>query len=208
MNAAIGRLSWIRVPIYMVAQYIGAFCGAACVYGIYHDTLNHFDGGVRVVVGQNASAAIFATYPRPYNGIIQCIFEELFGTMMLALCLMAMTDPRNMKTRSGVFPFAVATIVSMLNLAYPGATMNPARDFSPRSFTAMAGWGSGVFSAYDYHFWIPLVLPHFGATLGACIYLLLIGSQHPPDTGGFATDTSSVKSSSMKNSTSTEIVNY
>ena len=33
--AVIGRLPWFLVPIFMIAQYLGAFVGAACVYSVY-----------------------------------------------------------------------------------------------------------------------------------------------------------------------------
>jgi len=32
----------------------------------YADALNHFDGGHRTVVGVNATAGIFVTFPQPY----------------------------------------------------------------------------------------------------------------------------------------------
>jgi len=34
--AVVGRLQWIKVPVYWLAQYIGAFVGAACVYLVYY----------------------------------------------------------------------------------------------------------------------------------------------------------------------------
>ena len=34
-----GRLSWRKVPYYMLGQYIGAFLGAASVYFVYHGKL-------------------------------------------------------------------------------------------------------------------------------------------------------------------------
>jgi len=37
--AVAGRLQWIKVPVYWLAQYIGAFVGAACVYLVYYGLL-------------------------------------------------------------------------------------------------------------------------------------------------------------------------
>ena len=34
--AAVGRVRWIKVPVYWLAQYLGAFIGAACVYLVYY----------------------------------------------------------------------------------------------------------------------------------------------------------------------------
>lgn len=31
-----GRLKWTKLPIYILAQFLGAFVGAAAVFGIYH----------------------------------------------------------------------------------------------------------------------------------------------------------------------------
>jgi len=61
-----------------------------------------------------------------------------------------------------------------------GYAINPARDFAPRLFTAMAGWGPGVFTAADYWWWVPIVGPLVGGVVGAYVYDLLITNHHPP----------------------------
>jgi hypothetical protein len=46
--------------------------------------------------------------------------------------------------------------------------------------TLIAGWSfEDTFVTGDYFFWIPLILPHFGALIGALIYRYLIEVQHP-----------------------------
>jgi len=34
--ACLGRAPWQKVPVYMLAQYLGAFVAGACVYLVYH----------------------------------------------------------------------------------------------------------------------------------------------------------------------------
>lgn len=51
-----------------------------------------------------------------------------------------------------------------------GFPINPARDLSPRILTLCAGYGSEVFSAGNYYFWIPCIGPVFGAIIGAWAY--------------------------------------
>ena len=34
--AVVRRLDWIKVPVYWIAQLLGAFIASAVVYGIYH----------------------------------------------------------------------------------------------------------------------------------------------------------------------------
>ena len=54
----------------MLAQFLGAFAGAALVYGVYfealHEVEDKFYDGERLV---NATAGIFATYPQPHLSI-------------------------------------------------------------------------------------------------------------------------------------------
>lgn len=57
-----------------------------------------------------------------------------------------------------------------------GYAINPARDFAPRLFTLIAGWGSQTFTAGNYFFWIPIVGPLVGAVVGSLIYTVMIAS--------------------------------
>ena len=64
---------------------------------------------------------------------------------MLLAC--GITDSQNEGVK-GIAPFLVGLIVTGLTTSYAynsGAALNPARDLSPRIFTAIAGWGRGVF---------------------------------------------------------------
>ncbi|ETI41223.1 hypothetical protein F443_13534, partial [Phytophthora nicotianae P1569] len=46
--------------------------------------------------------------------------------------------------------------------------------------TAIAGWGSKVFTTRNYYFWIPLVADLLGGVAGAGLYRLLVEIHHPP----------------------------
>jgi hypothetical protein len=41
------------------------------------DALNHFDGGERAVFGDNATAAIMSTFPRPYLSITGALVDQV-----------------------------------------------------------------------------------------------------------------------------------
>lgn len=76
------------------------------------------------------------------------MFLKVIGTGALILCILAITDQKNIGAPKGIEPMCIglaimAIAVSMgLNCGYP---INPARDLSPRLFTAFAGWGMEVF---------------------------------------------------------------
>ena len=46
-----------------------------------------------------------------------------------------------------------------------------------RLFTLMAGWGTETFTAGNYFFWIPMIVPYFGGILGGAVYTLMV--RHP-----------------------------
>jgi len=183
--ACIGRLSWKKLPVYMLAQYLGAFTGAAVVYLVYFEAISNYDGGVRVVDPSNmtATAGIFATYPAGYLSVGEGLADQIVGTMMLVLALMSFTDRRNANIPVFLVPVVAGMTVLVIGTAYGlncGYAINPARDLGPRLFTAIAGWGGEVFSYRNYNwFWVPIVGPHIGAILGSLIYLLLVEIHWP-----------------------------
>lgn len=176
--AIIGKFKFRKVLIYWAAQYLGAFAASACVFGVYYDALNHYDGGIRSIHGDNGTAGIWGTYPSEFLQTKSGFADQTFGTMLLLLCVMAITDPRNMTPPKGMVPFAVGIVVFLIGATFGyncGFAINPARDLSPRIFTAIAGWGSSCFSVDNYWFWVPVVGSHVGAVAGALIYLLFVG---------------------------------
>ena len=50
-----------------------------------------------------------------------------------------------------------------------------------RLFTLIAGFGEETFSAADYFFWIPWIMPHIGGVIGALTYYFMIEHHHPDD---------------------------
>jgi MIP family channel proteins len=80
------RLKWIKVPVYMAGQYLGAFCGAAVVYGVYFDLLKA--KGLEIP----DTAGIFATYPYKDITNATALGDQIVGTAMLLMLVMAVTD--------------------------------------------------------------------------------------------------------------------
>ncbi|KAK3746530.1 hypothetical protein QZH41_007379 [Actinostola sp. cb2023] len=143
------KLSWVKVPVYWLAQLLGAMFASACVYGVYIDALNAFDGGVRQVLGPNGTAGIWATYPQPFLSTANGFGDQVFGTMLLVSCIFAILDKNNNAPDKGAAPVLIGLTVFVIGTAFgfnSGYAINPARDLGPRIFTAMAGWGGEVFT--------------------------------------------------------------
>jgi glycerol uptake facilitator protein len=105
---------------------------------------------------------------------------EAVGALVLALVVFAVTDDRNSAGPAhGLAPvfigLAVAALISFV-APLTQACFNPARDFGPRLFAFLAGWGTvalpgprgeGFLTVY-------IIAPIIGAVAGAHLYDLLL----------------------------------
>uniref|UniRef100_A0A5S6R1C1 Aquaporin n=1 Tax=Trichuris muris TaxID=70415 RepID=A0A5S6R1C1_TRIMR len=178
----VGNCRWKLLPVYWAGQYLGAFTASSILYGIYSGALDKFDQGTRMVSGPTATASIFATYPMDHATNSQTFFDQIVSTAILLIVVCAVSDERNMEVPKYFAPMAIGMIFVAIIAAFGfncGGAMNPARDFSPRIFTAIAGWGSETFSYRNYWFWVPIIGPHLGAITGAALYQLLVAIHWP-----------------------------
>jgi glycerol uptake facilitator protein len=174
---------WRKVLPYMAAQIIGAFVGAALVYLVYHNAIASFETANNITRGDpasNTTFSIFATFPAPYynGGMIGPLIDQIVGTMFLVIFVFALTDTFNQAPRANLTPFLVGLAVAAIGMSYganAGYAINPARDFGPRIWALLAGWGQVAFpgtvkGAFTAYFWVPIVGPFVGGVIGAYIY--------------------------------------
>lgn len=157
-----------KVPVYIAAQLLGAFTGAALLYSIIEPAISQFDHGERQILGEFGTAGIFGTYPPLYVGIGSAVASEVVGTALLLLVIMVTGHPNNLpfRTAQGVM-IAAGVMTICLGLGYTsGFSINPARDMGPRLFTAIAGWGFEVFTVHHYYALVPMFAPILGGLIG------------------------------------------
>uniref|UniRef100_A0A8C1Z3S7 Aquaporin-3 n=1 Tax=Cyprinus carpio TaxID=7962 RepID=A0A8C1Z3S7_CYPCA len=174
----LGREPWRKFPVYFLAQTLGAFLGSGIIFGMYFDAIWDYGQGSLVVVGDNATAGIFATYPSKHLTLLNGFFDQMIGTAALIVCILAIVDPYNNPIPQGLEAFTVGFVVLVIGQSMgfnSGYAVNPARDLGPRIFTAIAGWGSEVFSANSYWSFVPIFAPFIGALLGVMVYQLMVG---------------------------------
>jgi len=175
-HAAYGRLPWWKVPGYALAQTLGGFVGAACVFLLYLQKIREVDPHFETTQGN------FATYPNEGVSGFTAFYTEMIATAGLLLGIYAITDERNRPAGPIGAPFAFALLIMALGMAFgmnTGYAMNPARDFGPRLLTSIVGYGSKVFSLDNHYFWTPIAGPMLGGVIGVGIYTLLIQIHHP-----------------------------
>jgi MIP family channel proteins len=173
------RFPWNKVVPYSLAQVAGAFVASLVVFATYHEALNAFDGGTRQVTGALGTAGIWATYPQPFLSTFPGGFVDLVvGTALLVGVILGITDSRNSAAPSGLVPVIVGLLVVLIGASFgfnSGYAINPARDFGPRLFTFVAGWGSEVFTAGHAWWWVPIVAPSVGGIVGGWAYDACVG---------------------------------
>lgn len=191
--ATVRDFPWKRVPLYITAQFLGAFAAAAVLYGLFGSGISLFEttnGIVRGEAGSEASAMIFGEfYPNPGGAPLTEIarqhitfthawLAEFIGTALLAFAVFGFTDPKNNAILPRYAPFAIgATLTVLISLLAPLSMggFNPARDLAPRFFSSLAGWGSLPFELNG-HAWLTVyvIAPIAGAIVGAYLQKLLL----------------------------------
>jgi len=175
--AAIGKCKWRQVPVYMLAQFLGAFIGAAVLYLEYAQFISS-NGGIEL----KANYGIFASYPAEYlENEFYWVSDQVLGTAILLIIINAATDKKNMNLPSGMIPLTIGLGLTSIHISLAlnaGCAINPARDFMPRLFTLIAGAKSEdtFASSGSLQGWwaVPWLAPFLGGPLGAVIYKFMI----------------------------------
>lgn len=177
--ACLRGFPWRKVVPYVAAQFAGAFVASAVVYFTYLEAINAFEPSRTL-----ATAGIWSTYPQDYlSNVPGGLIDQIVGTALLVMVIFAATDERNMALPSAFGPVVFGATVFVIGMTYglnAGYAINPARDLAPRLFTAVAGWGSEVFTAYNYWWWVPVAGPLIGGVVGGFVYDVFVTWWHKP----------------------------
>jgi glycerol uptake facilitator protein len=172
---------WRKVPSYIAAQLVGAFLGALLVYIVYKGAIDSYERANHIDRGDPNSVptfSIFATFPAKYLGTwVGPFVDQIVGTAFLVGFVFAVVDQFNQPVRANLAPWVVGLVVVAVGISFganAGYAINPARDFGPRFFAWIAGWGKvaipGNYGNVDGYLWIPIVGPFLGGLVGAYVY--------------------------------------
>jgi glycerol uptake facilitator protein len=192
------------VPHYIASQLTGAFLAAAVLFLFYGGLLTQKERDKQVIRGEPGSEITAMCYGeyfpspgpiagtnKPYSAAehnrhkelvsepVACA-AEILGTLILALVVFALTDEHNAAGPGGkLAPLFIGLTVSILiSVLAPltQACFNPARDFGPRLFASLAGWGRIALPGQGTGFLTVYILsPIAGAILGGALYTRVLG---------------------------------
>lgn len=169
--AIAGNFPWAQVPVYWIAQLIGAFIGAVIVWLSYYQ---HFEG-----TDPGSQLAVFSTGPAIRNTVWNLV-TEIVGTFMLMFGVFGLTGAymgsasteETVLNLGALGAIGVAFLVWAIGLSLGGPTgyaINPARDLGPRIAHAVLPIPGKGGSDWGYS-WIPVVGPLIGAAIAAILW--------------------------------------
>ncbi|MGY4691409.1 MIP/aquaporin family protein [Salibacterium sp. K-3] len=159
--AASGEFPWSDVPMYILAQMIGAVLGACVVFF-------HYLAQWRKTEDKGAKLGVFATEPAVRNYPANLV-SEIIGTFILVLGLAFIGAN---EFTEGLNPLIVGFLIMAIGVSLGGTTgyaINPARDLGPRIahfLLPIPGKGS---SDWKYA-WVPVVGPIIGGIYGGVFH--------------------------------------
>jgi len=182
-----------RVLPYIGVQLAGAFVASCVLYLIFGSAISQFESASGIVRGQpgsEASAMIFGEFfPNPGGRALgeperfrmphlAAVFAELIGTAILVLVIHSVVDEKNRCRPAVLTALTIGlTVTILISLLAPltMACFNPARDFAPRVFSSLVGWGAVPFTTNGIGWLTVYILsPLAGGLLGGGIYTFFL----------------------------------
>jgi glycerol uptake facilitator protein len=172
------KFSWRKVIPYWCAQVVGAFLGAVIVYVLFAPVIDQFNLTNHLSRDTGGAAGVFFTHPGLAITPMHAFGDEIILTAFLIFGIFAITEQYNEVAPGAnagalMIGFLVALIGASMGYLEAWA-INPARDFGPRLFCFLTGWGSSALPSPQSYWWIPIVGPLLGALIGGGIYQLLV----------------------------------
>jgi len=172
--AIAGKFSWNLVPIYFMAQLIGAMIGSCLSYIAYID---HY----KISKDEEIVRGTFCTGPAIRN-FKNNFFAETIGTFVLVFCALSIVGPNIIVEGVNIVNFGLGSldalpigiVVIVIGMSLGGNTgfaINPARDLGPRLiYSLLPRKNKNPDWKYS---WIPVFGPLFGGIVAGAFYSII-----------------------------------
>lgn len=171
---AVSKRMQVRLlPVYWLAQFLGAFLAAAVLYGLFASSIAHYESVHGIVRGTYASMATARMFGEYYPNVTTLVAftAEAVGTFLLVFLIFSLTEGCNVgRPDDALAPFFIGmTVMIIICIIAPltQAALNPARDLSPRVLAWLAGWGKAAFPNEPWGFLEVYVFGPFAGALAA-----------------------------------------
>ena len=151
--------------VYIAAQIVGAFIGAALL-GLFLMNSNGF-----AALGGNEIQPLLMEGGKHLNAMsyVGAFLVEVVLTFVFVIAILGVTDTRFHEGKhAGIVIGLVLALVHLFGLGFTGTSVNPARSLAPAVLQAITGNVTSLSQI-----WIWLLAPLAGAALAAFVYKLL-----------------------------------
>lgn len=185
-----GRMEWKKLPIYLLGQCVGAFLASGALWLIFADSVmkNLKNAGLSMASNSIGSAASIwcELFPNTSAGAINyltAMFAEGFCVFILVLVIFSITSTENIgrapRTLAPLFIGLTVTVLICVIGPMTNAGLNPARDFLPRVWACIVGWGPIAFGSNAFEtIMVYVVGPLIGGVVAALCYKFLLKPLH------------------------------
>ncbi len=149
------RFPWRELPIYWIAQYVGAVIGAFAIWGVFGQNAVTFGMG-QTHFAADASSSYY----------LEAALAEAIGTGLLLFAILGIVDSRSPHQLAGLVIGGAVVGIILIFGPVTGASLNPARAFGPELVQAIAG-GTTFWTQYVPVYLIPGLV---GAAAAAFTY--------------------------------------
>jgi aquaporin Z len=159
-----GRFSWGDLPMYVIAQTIGAIVAAFLILYVASDMGVFKEGQATFELAANSLAVngYGELSPQGY-GMMAGLLTELVMTFMFLFIILGVTDKRGTAVAGGLAIGLTLTLIHLISIPVTNTSVNPARSTGPALVLALSGEGKAL--AQLWLFWVAPILGAVGAGL-------------------------------------------
>ncbi len=163
-----GRFSWNDLPVYVIAQTVGAIVAAFLILFVASDMGVHKEGQATFELAANSLAVngYGPLSPQGY-GLVAGFVTEIVMTAMFLFIILGVTDRRGTAVATGLAIGLALTLIHLISIPVTNTSVNPARSTGPALVLFLNGQGLALTQL-----WLFWVAPIIGAALAGVIYRL------------------------------------
>ena len=169
-----GRFSFADVPMYVIAQTLGAIAASLLIFYIASDMGLHKEGQPTLELSSHILAVngYDKLSPQGY-GMMAALVTEVVMTAMFLFVIMGATDKRASAVSAGLAIGLALTLIHLISIPVTNTSVNPARSTGPALVVALMAGKDEALS----QLWLFWVAPIIGAVVGALAYKMVGGKE-------------------------------